>query len=142
MFTDRGIQAPVFQAESFHRTSSHDVGFNDLVDITQRDSSIPDGFGIDHNVGPMLALIEAACVIGANPALQSALGELLLESRAQFGTSARIAAAAGMALGAHIAANENVAFEFRHGSMVQERWQRLAIRGDLPGVSCSPISNR
>ena len=120
MFTDSGIQALVFQPESFHRTSPHDVGFNDLVYITQRDSAIPDCFRIDYNVWPMLALIEAARVVGANSALQSALGELLLESRAQFVMSARIAAAARMALRAHIAANENVAFKFRHGSMVQE----------------------
>ena|SRR5215469_4716552 len=122
MFTDRGIQALVFQPESFHRTSTHDVGFNDLVYITQRDSSIPDGFGINHNVWPMLALIETAGVIGANPALQSAFGELLLEPRVQFGAPARIAAAAGVVLWAHIAANENVAFKLRHGNMVQERW--------------------
>ena len=121
MFTDRGIQALVLQPESFHRTSSHDVGFNDLVNITQRDSSVPDCLRIDHDIGPMLALIETARVIGAHSALQSALGELLLESRAQFASSARIAAATRMALGAHIAADKNVAFEFRHRNMVQER---------------------
>ena len=121
MFTDTGIQALVFQPESFHRTSSHDVGFNNLVYIIRRDSSIPDCFRINHNVWPMLALIEAAGVIGANSALQSPLGEFLLESCVQFGTSAGIAAAARMVLRPHIAADKNVAFEFRHGSMVQER---------------------
>jgi hypothetical protein len=137
MFTAAGIQALVSQPESFHRTSSHDVGFHNLVYIIQRDSSIPDCFRINHNVWPMLALIQAAGVIGANSALQSELRQFLLESRVQFGPSARIAAAAHMALGAHIAADENVAFKFRHGSMVQEECQGIgaATRGSLPVAS-------
>jgi hypothetical protein len=54
--------------------------------------------------------------------------------------SARIAAAARMALWAHIAADENVAFEFRHGSMVQERCYVPASSGYFLVVSSLRIS--
>ena len=46
--------------------SSHDVGVDDLIHVIERDSPVPDGFGIDDQVGAVLALVEASGLVGAN----------------------------------------------------------------------------
>ena len=87
---------------------------DDLIDVGFGDVTIPDGVGIDHDVWSVLALIEAAGLIGANSSFQVALGQFLLEQFLQIGFGGGIAASAGMAGRSLVSANKDMFLEFRH----------------------------
>src|SRR5215472_8711945 len=81
-------------------------------------AAVPDGFGINDDVGTVLALVEASGLVRADTAFESALGQLLLEEFLQAGFGLGIAASAGMACGTLVAADEDVMFEFGHQTIV------------------------
>ena len=62
----------------------------------------------------MLALIEAAGLIGSHCALQASLRQLLLEKLLQLGFSGGIAASAGMTRWTLVSAYEYVVLKFWH----------------------------
>lgn len=103
------------------------MGFNDFVDICGSDVAVPDGIGIDHDIGPVLALIEAAGFIGADFVLQPTLRELLLEDPLQLALSAGIAAPAGMPFRALIYAHEDVLVELWHVYTVMDGRVRVKL---------------
>ena len=74
MFAGFGVQTLVWQAETFDGLIAHDMRLDNLVDVGIRDVSVPDSFRIDDDRWAMLALIEAASLIGAHATLQSTLG--------------------------------------------------------------------
>src|SRR5579863_6884446 len=117
VFAGFGVEAGVGDAETFDRAAAQDVRFDDLVYVGFGDVAVPDGVGVNDDVGPVLALIEASRLVGADPALQTALGQLLLEEFLQAGFGGGIAAAARMACGALVSADEDVLFEFGHGAL-------------------------
>lgn len=102
------------QAKTLYWLSADDMRVDDLVNIGFGDVAVPDGLGIYHDVWSVLALIEAAGLIGADSALQATLGEFLLEKFLQAGLGGGIAASAGMARRALVSAYEDVVLEFRH----------------------------
>jgi len=108
------VQTLILQAQAFHGLSTNDMGFDNLIDICLGDVPIPHGIRIHHDVWPVLALIEAARLIGAHSPLESAGGKLLFEKLLQTGFRQRIAASARMPRRALVSTNENVSFEFRH----------------------------
>jgi hypothetical protein len=55
------------------------VGFDYFFDIGFGDVSVPDCIRVDHNVGTVFALIEAAGLIGADSPLQPVFCQFLLE---------------------------------------------------------------
>ena len=67
MFTRRRVQAGIGQQQALDRFAAEDVGLNDLIDVSFRDVSVPDGFGIDHEIRAVLALIETARLVSAMP---------------------------------------------------------------------------
>ncbi len=66
MFTGGGIEAGVGDLQPLHRFAVEDVRLDDLVDIGQGDMSVPNGFWIDDDGRPVLALIEASGFVGAD----------------------------------------------------------------------------
>lgn len=114
VLTCRCVETTIGEPEPFHRLSAHDMRFDDLVDVGLGDVSVPDGFRIDDDVRPVLALIQASGLVGADAAFESALGQLLLEEFLQLGFGRGIAASARIACRALVPANEDVMFEFRH----------------------------
>ena len=52
---------------------------DDLLDIAWMDIAIPDGFWIDHYNRTMLALVQAAGFIGADPMLESGILQCVFE---------------------------------------------------------------
>jgi hypothetical protein len=113
MFAE-GVDAGVGQQKSLYRLASQDVGLDDLVHVSELHSPVPHAIGINHEVGAMFTLVEAAGLVGAYAVLKSTLSQLLLEGPLQFTLSVAIAGAARVAIGALVDANKNVFFEFRH----------------------------
>jgi len=114
MFAGCGVQAGVRQAEALDRLAAEDVGLDNLVDVGLGDVAVPDCVRVDDDVRAVLALIEAARMIGADFAFEAALGEFLLEEFLQIGFRGGIAASTRMARRALVAADENMFFELGH----------------------------
>jgi hypothetical protein len=96
------------------------VGLDDFLDIRQSDAAVPHGFGIDHDGGTVLTLVEAPGPVGSDGCLNASKREPALEFAVQISAGGGITAAARMVGSALIAADEDVLFEFRHG----ELWNR------------------
>jgi hypothetical protein len=103
--------------EPFDRAIPYDVGFNDFPNIGECDVAVPYGVWINDDGGAMLALVEAAGLVGANRASDSRLIQQPLELALKVTSRGRIATAAGMSAGALVAADKDMLFEFRHGKI-------------------------
>jgi hypothetical protein len=114
----RHVELIIWNDEALDRLAANDVRIDDFVHVGRRDVAVPNGFGIDDNRRAELALIETTRLVGANRILDSPLRQLRFEKPVKFAFAGRIAAAARMALGTLIGANENVFLEFRHESIV------------------------
>ncbi len=79
MLTDRSVQAVVSQHQALDWIAANDVRVNDLIDVGLADVSVPDGFGIDDDGWTVLALIEAARLVGPHFAFEATIGEFLFE---------------------------------------------------------------
>jgi hypothetical protein len=116
VLTCRRIEAGVGQHQSLYRPAAEDVRFDDLIYICLGDVSIPDGFGIDHNIGTVLTLIQTARLVGAHSAFEAALRQFLFESFLQLRLATWIAASSWTSRWPLIATYENVFFKFGHKS--------------------------
>jgi len=116
-----GVQAFIFQHQAFNRPAADNVFLHDLIHVGQRNTAVPDCLWIDHQIRPMLALVEASRLIGAHSAFQPTLGKFHFEQLLQLGLSRGIATSARMPWRTLVPANENMALEFRHSNIVQER---------------------
>jgi hypothetical protein len=112
------VEARVGEPQAFDGQSTDDMRVYDFIDVRFRDVPVPNCFRIDDYVRPVLALVEAAGLIGAHPAFQSALGKFLLEEFLQPRFCSWIAASSGMAGWTLISADEDMFFKFWHQAMV------------------------
>ena len=71
MRTVLGIEAGVGKAQALYGTVVEEMFGDDLVDVTRVDVAVPDGLGIDHDDGAVLALVEAAGFVGADMVLEA-----------------------------------------------------------------------
>ena len=85
MRTAFSVEARFGELKPLHGLSPDYVRLDDFIHIGFCDVPIPDRVRIDYDVWSMLALIEAARLIGANLAFQAALGKLLFEHLLQLG---------------------------------------------------------
>ena len=125
-----------------------DVPFHDLRDIGFGADPVPDSFGIDHDTGAQLAMVEAAGFIRADEPFEIQPLRFSLEMgvkpfRAQIG-----ATAARVVFRALVRADEDMPLEWwhaigqldRHGDGIeafhQERHIVAAQNGDWP---CAPL---
>ena len=115
VFTGRSIEAGIGQHQACDGLAAHDVRFDDVVHVRGGDVSVPDSIGIDDKIRAVLALIEAARLIGADLALQSSLCEFLLEELLQGCLGRGVTASPRMSRRTLITADENVFLEFGHG---------------------------
>ena len=118
MLAGFGVQARVRDAQSLDRPSADDVRFDDLIHIGLGDVAVPYRIGIDHEVGPMLALVETAGLVGSHSSLEPALRQFLLEQLLQLGLGGGIAASSRMAYWTLVSADEDMFVEFRHGPLI------------------------
>ena len=68
MFASWSVEAGIGNTEAFYWEASEDVGVDDFVDVGFGDVSVPDGVGIDDDVGAVLALIKASGLVGTDAA--------------------------------------------------------------------------
>jgi hypothetical protein len=92
------------------------VRVENLIDIRRRNVSVPYCLGINYDIRPVLALIEASGLVGSHPSLQSTDRDSSLEELVEFTRSTGIAASPRMSRLSLISANENMMIEFRHRS--------------------------
>jgi len=79
VFARRCVQARIGQHQTLDGFAADDVRVDDFVDVGFGDVAIPDSIGINNQVRAVLALIEAAGLVGADFALEAALRQFLLE---------------------------------------------------------------
>jgi hypothetical protein len=114
MRTVLSIEAGIGEPQAFNGPAMDEVFAHDFIDIFESHKAVPDRFGIDHDGRPMLALVEAAGLVGANQMLEAGIFDGVLEGRfdllAAFGKTTWT----GRGLVALIRADEDMVLEFRH----------------------------
>jgi hypothetical protein len=89
--------------------ATDEVLVDDLGDVGDRHVAVPDLFGIDDDADAVLALVEAAGVIGADDLGDAPLLELGLELVADLDAALGLATALGVIRGSLVDADEDVA---------------------------------
>ena len=79
VFATGGVQTVFPQTQPFHWTTTDDVRLDDFFDVISGDPAVPHAVGVDHDIGAVLALIEASRLVCTNSAFQAALRQFLLE---------------------------------------------------------------
>jgi hypothetical protein len=128
MFAGLGIQAGIRHAKPLDRFAAHDVRFDNFIHIGFGDEPIPHRFGINDEVRSVLALVEAAGLVGPYAALEAALRQFLLEEFLQAAFGGWVAAPARMAHRTLVAADEDMFFEFWHGRRHSRTSSGVSIR--------------
>lgn len=101
---------------------------DDPGNILKSDSAVPDPLRVDHHRRTVLALVEAARVIGPGQGTEPGLPEFELEGFLERLEARWIAASPLMTRVANIAADENVMREGRHVSS-----HKYGVNHDAPG---------
>jgi hypothetical protein len=114
------IQALVINHQAFDRFSSNEVRLNDLLNIVERDSPIPDGFRVNHNVWAVFALVKAARLVRSHLAVEPTLSQFPFEQFLQLCLAVRIAGWAWLSRQPLIAADEYMLLKFGHEYNLQQ----------------------
>ena len=122
------VQAAFGNQEIIEDFSSQDRFGDDPGYVFGGDPAIPDSLGIDHDGRSVLALVEAARMIGPGQGPESGLPELELEGILERLEARRVAATPLVARVANVTADENVVREGRHVSS-HEMWLKSAATG-------------
>lgn len=109
-----GVQTGSGEAQAFDGTTVDKVLGDDLIHIFDLHEAVPDGFGIDHDDGAMLALVEAAGLVGADEMLETRIFDGVLEGGFQLLAASGKAAWAGCVLVTLVGADKEVMLKFRH----------------------------
>jgi hypothetical protein len=109
------IEAGSGQSQPFHRAAMHKVLVDNLIYIFKPDKAIPDSLGIDHNRWTVLALVEAAGLVGADKMLQSSLFDGILEGGFKLLTAFGKAAWPRRGFVAFVGADKDMVLKCRHG---------------------------
>ncbi len=89
---------------------------DDLLDVFEVDEAVPDCLRIDDDDGTVLALVEAAGLVGADMVLEAGFFNGVFEGGFEFFAATGKATGAGGAFVAFIGADEDVAVKFWHYS--------------------------
>ena len=114
VFATWSVQTAVGRNQPFHGFAPKNVGFDDFIDIGRGHTPVPDCFRINHNIGSVLALVEATCFIRSHLVLQPTLRQLLLKNPLQLALAAWIAGTTWMSFRPLVDADKNVLLELRH----------------------------
>ena len=108
------VEAGVGKAETLDGAAMEKMFGDDLVDVADVYEAVPDGLGIDHDDGAVLALIEATGLVGSNVVPEAGFLDGVLEGGFEFFAARVEAAGTGCAFVAFVGADEDVMVEFRH----------------------------
>lgn len=117
--------------KALHGTAMNEVLGDDFIKIFKMDEAIPDGLGVDHDDGAVLALVEAGGLVGADLMLESGVLDGVLEGGFELFTALRETAWPRRRLVALVGADEDVVFKFR-------QWRISFFVLFCNGRSCAP----
>ena len=103
-------QVPGSRRRSTGRPCDQVLG-DDFIHIFELHKAVPDRLGIDHDDRAMLALVEAAGLVGADQMLQTGIFDSVLEGRFQLFAALGKTAWAGRGLVALVGADKEVMLE-------------------------------
>jgi hypothetical protein len=115
MWAMLGVEAGAGEAQTLHGATMDEVFGDNFFYIFKLDKAIPNGLGIDHHRGAVLALVEAAGLVGADKMLEASIFDGVLESGFKLFAATRKAARTRRGLVALVGADEDVVLKFRHG---------------------------
>ena len=105
------VQTCIGNAETFDGTAADEVLADDLPGVFHMHAAVPDSFGIDHDGGTVLALIEAAGLVDAYAAGETGSAGEILQFGVQVALSIGSAAWARRAFRADVVTDEDMAFK-------------------------------
>ena len=108
-----GVQAGSGEAQTLDGAAMDEMFGHNFVHIFELHKAIPDGLGIDHDDGPVLALVEAAGLVGADEMLEARIFDGVLESGLELFAATGKAARTGGVLVALVGADKKVMLKFR-----------------------------
>ena len=92
------VQAGIGQTKPCQRPPMEQVFADNLLNVLQLDEAVPDGLGVDHDDGTVLALIEAARLICPDREFQASFLQGVFERRFELFSALAAATRAGSAL--------------------------------------------
>jgi len=109
-----GVDAGFGKAQTLHGTPLNEVLLDDLVDVAGVNIAVPDGLGVDDNNGTVLALIQAAGLVGTDLVLEACVFDCILKRGFQLLGALRKAAGSGGRLVPLVGANKDMMLKKRH----------------------------
>ena len=109
-----GVEAGSWKPKALDGTAVQQMFGDDLIDILELDKAVPDSLGIDDDHGAMLALVEAAGLVGPDHVLEAGTLDGVLEGRFELLAALRKAAWPGGVLVSLVGADEQMMLKFRH----------------------------
>ena len=109
-----GVDAALAQAEALDGATCNEMLGDDGLSVFGADVAVPDGIGVYHHRGPVLALIEAAGLVNAHSAGESRLLDELLQAGVQIAFPIAGAGGAWRLRRANVVADKDVALEPGH----------------------------
>jgi hypothetical protein len=108
------VEAGFGEAEAFDGATVEDVLCDDLRHVLEFDEAVPDSLGVDDDGWAVLALVEAAGLVGADGVLEAGVFEGFLEGVFEFFASAGAATGTGGGVVALVGADEDVVVKLCH----------------------------
>jgi len=138
------VQALIGNAQPPHRTAADQMLPHDLFGVLRPYAPVPDGVGIHHYRGPVLALVQAAGFVDAHLRAQPGFAGELLQARVQRARSVAGAGGPRRIGGTRVEADKDVTFKGRQARnlfdsvdfRVMPRRQRLRTCGRFPQGNC------
>lgn len=115
MRTTRCIEALVRDFQPFDWFSAQNVRIQYLVNIARCYVTVPGRFRINNDVRSVLALIETACLIGANLSFEPSFRNSRFEELVQLSRACWIATSPWVSVRPLIGTYKDVVLKFRHG---------------------------
>ena len=109
-----GVEACFGEPETLDGATVEDVLGDDLVYVVEIDEAVPDGLGVDDDRRAVLALVEAAGLVGANGVFETGIFESFLEGVFELFAAAGTATRTGGGVVALVGADEDVVVELCH----------------------------
>lgn len=107
------VQAGSGEAQAFDGTAMQKMFGDDFMHIFDLYKAVPDSLGIDHDDGAVLALVEAAGLVGTDQMLEARIFDGVLESGFELLAATGKATRTGGVLVALVGADKEVMLKFR-----------------------------
>jgi hypothetical protein len=115
------IQALFGNAKTLDGMTAQQMLLHDGLGVFRSDIAVPDGLGINHHHGPMLALVQASGLVDAHLAGKACLFDELGEAGMQITFSINGTGGARSAGGAGVVTDKNVVFECGQTNLLRKR---------------------